>query len=631
MAALEVIEIRDLRDFVQEFVTSRGFPEMDALRNDLSSGANLGPGDGNSVGLSNFMYGSYFFVNDLYQFWNRFDKDLPSTALAIVQAVYAHDALCRNGDTGWWRPTAYRDGLGSTTNFYGASVPGRFVVGQPNLQTSEQSFYWFQDGGWHQHRTSDTSEVAVDVWPEIGDRTLRNNATNNANEAGFWRAGSGTFQTSPTRPYHAIAFEGITDTSFGMPGETDPNAGMLRGSSDHQKGLMLCMANEINLDGSGAGGTIREGTWLWVDLDTGLAVGKLGVFSRLSGEGQTTTLTPSLWTAPSIDNREFVDLAGVQFVPDIDSSYLRPKGEIHIFSALLNEFEQTGITMETPVGSFVTTATRNYVQVFDFNPFNQSGLTPRTHNKLIFEGIMDIPFDPIISGGATATDASPNNTAGASEIFYHPPSRSYCNIQSTWAEVSQNGPDDPAVGSSRLIRWRREHQPDAVTIPSPDAAVTENGSVRVEVFVTSTESDPIEGHTVHFQSFRQSTRSETFDGTAQAGADYVVDNAPIDDDGHLEVYEGGTVDTGGTLLVLGVDYTVSSFSTGTLSPVGSWPSDTISVRYRHRAVEITPGFGTLVSASAVTDEDGLAVAVIDLQDELGGELVGLNVDTESAF
>jgi hypothetical protein len=44
--------------------------------------------------------------------------------------------------------------------------------------------------------------------------------------------------------------------------------------------------------------------------------------------------------------------------------------------------------------------------------------------------------------------------------------------------------------------------------------------------------------------------------------------------------------------------------------VGSWPTDDIYVRYRHRGVKLTPAHGTLLGSSGLTDVDGVAYASV---------------------
>ena len=69
----------------------------------------------------------------------------------------------------------------------------------------------------------------------------------------------------------------------------------------------------------------------------------------------------------------------------------------------------------------------------------------------------------------------------------------------------------------------------------------------------------------------------------------------------------------------GNDYTVN-YGTGVLTPVGSWPTDTIYVRYRHRQVKLTPGHGTLQNSSGTTDNDGNVFAVIQYGTNVGAEI-----------
>ena len=620
-----LVEIRDFRQFAIDFVESRGKLGMDGNNQDTSEGVNLGPADG-AVSGSPFWYGLYCHISDTYLWLNNQDKTLSTTGRAYYSAVYAHDAVLQNPDVGWWVPQTYNPRAGSSSenfNYFGNTSAHRFVAGQPNLQTMEQSFYWYQ-GEWSRYSMIDASSVEIDIWPNIGQSLLVNGAATGAT-AGYWSAATGGVSSAR---YCAIVFEGITDTSDGMAGETDADAGMLRGGTSHPSGLMLAFSDEYNFDGSGTGSDDHDPAWLWVDIDTGLAVGKLGIVANRDSDTETR------WQGPSVDLRNGFDLHNIQFVPDPDSSFARPKGELHVFFVSESSYTVTNRTQTDPDGNDFTPAesVQQMFVIYDFNPFNETGSVERIHNRRRQEGTLVVFYDPLMPGGSWSLVENSGSRYNhiSPNVYYHPPSRTYVNVQASYMDASNNGTGQPEAETHRIIRFARDHKADAVSFPAPDAAVIENGASYFDVYVTNELLEPVADHTVYFQTFRQSTRAETFDGTATGASPYVVDNGVIDEDGFLDVREGGNVDSGGTLLVEGVDYTVT-YGTGTLTPIGSWPTDDIYVRYRHRSVEISPGWGTLQASSATTDVDGKATAIILFPDNLDGELVGLNVDTETPF
>ena len=627
-----IVEIRDFRQFAIDFAESRGKLRMDANNADTSEGVNLGPADGTASG-GPFYHGIYLQITDTYLWIMQADKNDSGTATRnIYSFVYAHDAMLQNPDAGWWQPMTYNPLAGSSSqnfDYFGNTSAHRFIVGQPNMRTLEQYFYWNQNSDWTRYNAHDASTVDVDIWPNIGQSLLAN-ATDDPNVPGYW---SPTEATN-TANYSAIVFEGITDTSDGMPGETDPEAGILRGDSTHPEGLMLAYSVDYNFEGSGVGGNDHDSAWLWVDIDTGLAVGKLGVTARRDSDGNTSPPHPQQWLGPSMDKRGGFPLSRVQFVPDPDTAFDRPKGELHFFWIDQASYTVTNREIFEPDGTSFTPAeaVQQFYQVVDFNPFNQTIGPERVHNRILEEGHFVVPYDPLLPGGAVSlveNSGSRHNRIGPN-IYYHPPSRTYCNAQASYADANNDGTGQPLADSHRFIRYARDNKADAVSIPADDAAVIENGAAYLDVYVQTELGQPVQNHTVYFQTYRLSTRAETFDGTGQGASAYIVAQGVIDNDTFLDVREGNDVDNGGTLLVEGVDYTVT-YGTGTLTPVGSWPTDAIYVRYRHRSAEVNPGFGTLQAASAVTDLDGKATAIIMLDDNLDGELVGLNVDTETPF
>lgn len=598
---LEIIELRDLRTFVQSYVSTilaRDLPGK-SLVDDLTTGYNMGFGDGRDLGGGRWSV--YMHLRDQTFYNNISIKVNPVGPLDAIKAnIHARDALCRNASVGFHREgDTLLSGLGS----HSAS---RVKVGQPNLQTGQQKLYWYKTGASFEHLeiSSVNGEIlTTDVWPNMP-----------AND--FLGVGAGTpavngeWGNDADDVWNPIIFEGMTDTS-GYNQETSSSAGMLSGVTSHPEGLALTLVRQVRLNG-----TLYGRRWCWIDLDTGNAVGVLGLPVR-ADTGSANTFGEA-----SIDGVNF-DWGAGQFVPDEDSTFSQPKGEIHFHSSESNAFERSGQTVTAPDGSsFTSLVTRNYVVAHDFNPFGVQTGTVRVHNRRTFTGIVDIPQEPIIASGFNATDGSTNYQERSIQLIYHPPSRSYICVTSHPENANRDGTDSPAVGHSRIVRFRRSVVNEFISKPTPTSEVQENRTVRFRTLVNTDLGEPSVGATVSFSYYRNSTRAESFDGTATGAGTYTVEADEIDEDGTLDVREGNDVDNGGTLLVETTDYTVN-YGTGVLTPVGSWPSDTIYVRYRHRNVNLTPGHGTLLSASSVTDANGQAFASIRYGDNVDGELDGV--------
>lgn len=638
--SLKVVEITDLRDFTREFVTIVGVPQMDPHNRNLTEGINLGIADGTQFS-GPFNNGAYFHNADLYFWWNQFNKNASvGGARQVYGFLYAHDALCRDSRRGWYRPHTFQPTFGSGTGIthpFGSdgNTSSKIAVGQPNLQTGQQSF--FRHGalngmiipesetyvsGWHRFNCADGSRQNFfeDFWPQVSsDFSGVNGGAVDGGTAGYWVAATGV--NANLDPYHALVFEGITDTTGGMPGETSASAGMLRAVTSHPKGLLLIRSRASNFLGNGTPSNL-DTRWIWVDITTGLAVGVLGQ------SGIVNSFSTNTFHDESFDHKQF-EWERVQFVPDDGSAYDRPKGELHFSLSTDRRFGLPDQSIQVGSASpFTSLVNRQFVKVVDFNPFNETIGQVRIHNRQRFLGILDTPVEPIQDGGVSLPAAGTVGNRRSPGIYYHPPSRSWVNVQSSFFNASNAGPDEPAVGASRIIRWARQTTVEQLTAPTPDEAVRESSLLTIRLLALNDFGEPVAGETVNFRTNRQSTRDEQFNGTTQAATNYVVARGVIDEDGSLQIYSGGGIDSGGTLLALGVDYTVSSYATGTLAPVGSWPTATISVRYRHRSAPVYPGFGSVISTSSVTNADGVATVVLELGTSLRGELLGLEASSE---
>lgn len=637
---LKVVEITDLRNFTRNFINLQGPRTVDPNNNNFSEGNNLGNADGTSTG-SQFQNGCYFHNADLYSFRQGSPKNSSVTGLrTLYPFFYGIDALCRDHRKGWYYPLQYQptagSGSGTSYHFGDGSVLQRLVPGQPNLQTGQQSFYRYGAisgapssapetyvAGWHRFNCRDAARQNFfeNYWPNISsDFNGVNGGAADGNTAGYWVADGGV--NGNQDEYHALVFEGITSTVGGMPGETSASAGMLRAVTSHPKGLLLIRARSSNFLGNGTANNLGT-RWVWVDVTTGLAVGVLGTPTLAN------TFSTNVFHDESVDHKTF-DWQNIQFVPDEGSSYNRPKGELHLMHSEDQRFQLPNRTIqvgeETP---FSATVIRGFVKVIDFNPFNEVGGAVRIHNRRRFIGMLEIPVGPIQAGGQTCPVSGTTNDRRSPEFFYHPSSRTYINIQSRWADPDNDGANEPVAGSSRIIRFARQTVIADITAPVPDAPIRAESLITLRVKVVDDFGTPVAGATINFRSNRRSTRDEQFNGTTQGSSNYTVVRGLIDNDASLQVYSGGSVDTGGTLLIPGVDYTVSNYATGILAPVGSWPAATISVRYRHRAAPVYPGFGSLITTSAVTDAFGVATVVTELGAQLQGELTGLEASDEA--
>lgn len=608
---LEVVEIRDLKDFTEEFIDEVLVPGIaPATNNDVTTGWQMGHADGNSRG-SFFIFSVYDHIRDRRLYQSPDTKQTTGGSTAIEPVTYMHDALCRNASVGWARDTL--DNQSSSTRY-------RLLAGQPNLQTGEQKFYSHSAAGSIGHFEFDMVNGTIvqdELWPGIRNSFHDNfDVAPDGNTAGFFDADTGV---NNTQEFQTIIFEGITDTTGWEPGNAASNEGILRGGNSHPQGLALMPVANVNFNGDGGGNNLGR-RWIWIDLDTQLAVGVLGIPTVASSS------STNAFAEPTIAGETF-NWDQIQFVPDIGSTFAQPKGELVISTAFAGFKNVSGQQIVAPEMTFTSNVTKNYVAVHDFNPFNVQTGVVRVHNRRTFVGEVLIPHEPIIQGGFNANNSDDGFNRRSSKINYHPPSRTFFNIASHPATNPDDTAEAPAVGHSRIIRWRRAAVVAHISQPTPDTAVTENRTVRARVIASTDLAQRAVAVQLNFTLTRRSTRAETFDGASVGSGTYTVEADVIDEDGSLEVYEGNDIDNGGTLLAETTDYTVN-YSTGVLTPVGSWPSDDIYVRYRHRDVGLTPAHGTLLNSSAVTDGNGVVEVLIRYGEDIDGELDGIEASTE---
>jgi len=614
---LAIAEIRDLKAYIDQWipiVPARDGPGQVISQFNLVNGLNWGSGDGRYVTVQANYQSQYLFFRDEVIGISNTNKNIPGPTLVIRPFMFSHDALCRNQSVGWWREL---DTLGGGS---GTGTVNRVRVGQPNLQTGQQKVYWFNvaRGGHCELSATTGAFLAANVFPALafGDFIGSTVADTVIDTVGEWRVQTAVAPLQ--RIYSALSFEGITNSTGyqctpGAAADAGNLDGIARGGTSHPLGLTLVHADLGNFIGGGAGNAFGA-RWLWVDNNTGLCVGVLGL-PPLANSSSTNTFKED-----SIDGSTF-SWKTAQFVPDAGSTFGQPKGEIHLFTNLSAAFPKTAQTIVAPEMTFTANVVRNYVAVHDFNPFNVQSGTVRVHNRRRFLGSYDIPIGPVISGGFSPSDASDTLNERSVGIVYHPPSRTYINVCGHPEAIPSIGVT-PAVGTHRIIRFRRAPVIDRISKPTPTSEVNENRTIDVRVIVTTDLGDRAAGAAVSFTYYRNSTRALQFNGTTQAATPYVVAAGQIDNDGTLDVRSGASVDGGGTLLTTPGQYTIN-FGTGTLTPVGSWPAAQIFVRYRHRNVRLTPGHGTLLATSTIADANGVGLARIRYGASLAGELDGI--------
>lgn len=583
---LEVIELRDTRVFTQDYTNT---VLVKNIANDVSTGYNFTGANGAYDG-TRYMHSAYDMIRDRITYLVTGEKQISVGIRAIESGIASFDALMRNASIGAYRTRTQLTGGGSFSSFYS---------GQPNLQTGQQKIYGFENSDQHfELNTLDNSKGALDIWPNVVSNFSASVASTGT--AGYFSA------RGVSVGWNITVFEGITDT-------TGFSEAIIGGSS-HPKGLALINVAVTNLDG----GANTDERFAWIDLDTGNCVGVLNI-PVLANSGSA-----NLFAEPSVGGFDFVWHKS-QFVPDVGSTFANPKGELHVFSQESgNATYDSSTSIVAPGSTFTSVAKRQFVAVYDFNPFGDPAGTVRIHNRRIFLGVFDIPFEPIIAGGISTV-----GTGGAyssfsdrgHNTFYHPPSRTYVNHVGNSSGPNSVGPDDPVALTSRIIRFRRAFAIGGIGQPVPETAVTENRTIRARVDALSDIGARAVGVNVAFTLHKVSTRDENFDGTALGAGTFTVATDEIDEDGYLEVRSGGGVDDepGPTMLDETTDYTVA-YATGVLTPVGSWPSAQIHVRWRHRSVRVGTGHGTLLVSQGTTDANGIAFAHITYGTNLAGEL-----------
>lgn len=568
------IELRDPKVFVTQLVTERlSQTFFDTGQNDWSSGFKIQTGSGTSVGSGFLMPGYHHFTQ--LTIWHSRGRSTTTPTIILDPAYIAFDCMMRNQSVGW---AISGEQLSTTLN------SPRWLMGQPIMENGSQALYGRGAGTSRiaEYSIQNGSLLVADSFPAMPAWPLLRSTITVSATQGYWAHAD--FGGTNDTPDWGCIFEGITDSS-GMADRTI-------GGTTHAKGLMLYKCDSVNLSGLGT----QSRAWTWIDLATGNAVGKFAVPGSVDTAGGVND-------EPPLAGQTFA-WRHCQFVPDDDSERNRPKGEMHMFSSAFNIFDQT---LPSPLNG----ATRQFVTAYDFNPFARADGIPRTHGRRVFLGQLDIPRDPIISGGRTTTESASFPTGGIA-LRYHQPSRTYFVL--TGGSVDQLTPAtyQPEVGDFAFSRYRREFVPASISQPTPTEAVESGKDVRYRSIVVTDFGDRASGVSVTATTFRVGEYDERINTRTPAPTGtYTVLEGSIDDTTTLQVWQGGL---GGSLLTLTTHYTVNA-PAGTITGVGThWIAGTqYTVIYRSGGRTFVEHFGKsgnvayVVAAGVIDDNATLAI------------------------
>ena len=399
------------------------------------------------------------------------------------------------------------------------------------------------------------------------------------------------------QPSRMLFFEGLTS---GIPNET-----LVQGSGVYPDGLALQMVNgRIN-------GNQLGKIWGWIDIRTRRLVGILGAGNSGGLITGLPTAFPSFAVVTPLGGQtqsegpiagEVFDWGLCGFYPDGDSTFELPKGRLYCCSH-----------REIPViGSSVPgDLQRTYVRFTDFNPFGVSaspGQPSRVHGRIALTSriisIINPHFD--LAGQHRISNPSANQPA-----FDPIRGRFVLCMGSVDPFAPLLAPDNDVTFGF----YSQAPQPVIVTGPAAQsvprtAAVTEFRST-----VAGDIGELIGGASVEWTLTRRSTRLETLTVTGGIGSTSTVANPPISDavpsvaEGTLEIFADGV------LLAETADYTVV-LSTGVITWVTDQSSALlVQASYEHRETDAEPAFGTLLSDSSQSDENGLASTQVRYPDQ----------------
>ncbi len=393
---------------------------------------------------------------------------------------------------------------------------------------------------------------------------------------GTWNAGN-TGGAGIGIGFYMMVFEGLT---AGIPGETN-----LTGPGSYPAGLGLLRARFATCPapiGTGVANDCQT-AFVWLDLATGLVDGRMA-----TTPGAADSLSGPNSEAP-IAGQSFNWHAG-QYIPDDDSAFGAPKGEMMIVSDAV-DVPADPLNFDQSI----------FVKMIDFNPFDviaTGGAPTRIHERVRLLSSCDYNDDPMydVPGAGAAGGIGPNNEV--IRLQYHPPTRRFFQILAVAVPTVPNVALESFIGY-----WARAVEPSVLTSPVARTTPRTNDITEFEAFVLGTLAEPVGGVSIDWSLFRNSTEEEVIDASTFPGSSS-VDNPPIDDSSP-SLPEGTLVVRADTVvLVEGVDYSVN-LSTGVITWITDQSGATVvDASYEHRETNATPPHGDLLSTTAISDEDG---------------------------
>jgi hypothetical protein len=467
------------------------------------------------------------------------------------------------------------------------------VPGQPHLETGQQALY--TSAGGEELRRVNPDTCVAERGTAFGQFIPIGIFAGEVSDPGYWEA------IAP-----GLIFEGLTE---GIEGET-----LLSGPDSYPAGLYLVAAVHWGLL---ADENFTEPALIWVDVASGRLVGFLGAQPDLdvpptAFPAEASTQLHRFSEAP-IAGDEFRWLPA-QFLPDPDSQWLRPKGQL-----LLHSQEMLPVVSGTPDPG---DEQRIYLRLVDFNPRALSaavGTPVREHGRITLTTRMHVGMNPQlgIPGQAVWKGDNPESF----QCVALDPIRARFVVL-LWAD-DEHEPGTGQISSAGAFALA----PIATQIGPPEALSVPRSGDLLELVaqVRGDLDEPAPGALVSWTLRRSSTLDEELSVTGGIGTTSAVDHPPIDA-GSLTI----DADVGGTLTALdeGVDYTVN-LATG----IVTWASDqsgadAVLASYRHRGTPATPGHGTLLAAQTSSDAQGIARTFVDYVD---GPVAGLDrIDAELA-
>lgn len=328
----------------------------------------------------------------------------------------------------------------------------------------------------------------------------------------------------------------------------------------------------------------RQNVCALVEIATGKA-SILPVVTRYS------TTSPNEFIAPPVFGQTMQAYAA-QFVGDDDlNTAAVPRGELWIFFG----------PDDSPADP---TFQRAWVKVIDWNPFGVSGTPTRVHLRERLFSAVDFKES---SGGLT--NGIYESALTTPQVWYHPSSNSLVWYSKTAVGLSLD------AGESKFLFVSTAPVATLITEPSRRSEVLTGKTVAFGVETIGSLNEGVAGVDVGFTLRRVSSVDEVLPVTPTPGETVAVANGPISPTD--PVVSPVVVKENGAALTETTHYTVNR-GAGTITFVAPKPlggGAVYTASYRHFGTPAVPAHGSLLTAAAVSDLDGVAVAQVRYAEE----------------